>query len=101
MGEKELTDLEMLKRARKRLSSESAWGKGHYDYGGRMCIVGACGGLFTPHAVRETLRNSVRKLYPSQLPEVRTLVRWNDLLEVTHEQVLAVLDDAISKCGLG
>ena len=60
-----------------------------------MCIIGACDGMYTPPVVRDLVRRSIRRLYPHQCPDFRTAVGWNDLPEVTHEQVLAVLDDAI------
>ena len=80
--EAELTPLEMLKRARKRLSSESAWCKGSYTKDGRMCIVGACDGMYTQPSVKDLIHQSIRILYPHQFRADSTVVRCDNVESV-------------------
>lgn len=102
-------DIELLREARSRISSKSDWVQGRFRDGHRECLVAALSVVSGSRAFNmpnRTERRLVRLLavhIPRRrfwtrirlLPARQRLIIFNDGLHTRHEDVMAVLDDAI------
>ena len=103
-------DLELLMEARDRISRKEAWVQGHFQKGGRYCLVASlsltCGSrsFSMPNRMELRLSRLVAMHMPSNapflvrhrfMPARRRLIAFNDDLLTRHEDVIALFDRAI------
>lgn len=107
-----LSDLEVLVDARGRISTETSWVKRRFQDGNRYCLVGAlslacaCPGFdVTNKTERRLAQLLAEQLSPEEhwwtrlwlLTPRRRLISFNDHPRTTHQDVLAVYDNAIHR----
>jgi hypothetical protein len=104
-------DLELLMEARGRISSRDTWVQGHFQKGGRYCLVASlsltCGSrsFGMPNRTELRLSRLIAKQMPPDapfwlrhrfMPARRRLIAFNDDLLTHHEDVVALFDRTIA-----
>jgi hypothetical protein len=107
-----MTTLEILQRARTRLSKRECWIKGSFQFGDRYCLLGACSDRevsgtsmsTTPEVIallKEAIRDGYGHVFNAQVAKGSfqysiSIVQFNDSY-ARYEDIIAVLDDAIKR----
>jgi len=105
-------DVERLLAVRDRISNADDWLQGGFKDGNRHCLVGALSlacasrSFYAPSRTERRLARVLAKQIPPTAPvwmrlgvvaSRHRLMAFNDIAQTTHEDVLALLDRAISQ----